>query len=150
MAKAPQDLPANVLEALSRGNALEAIKRLREAKGLGLAEAKHVVDAYRRQGKAAPARPEAPASVGIADTAMPPAAIDALERGNKIEAVRLVREHAGIGLKQAKDAVDAYERAHPRLDPMVAPGEVRRGSGLVGWITAAVIVGLLVYWYFRR
>jgi large subunit ribosomal protein L7/L12 len=30
----------------------------------------------------------------------------ALERGRKIEAIRLVREHTGLGLKEAKDLVE--------------------------------------------
>jgi hypothetical protein len=38
-------LPADVLEALRRGNKIEAIKRLREVAKMGLAEAKGVVDA---------------------------------------------------------------------------------------------------------
>jgi|SRR5688572_6899986 len=39
-------LPPEVLEALKRGNKIEAIKRLREAMALGLAEAKAVVEAH--------------------------------------------------------------------------------------------------------
>ena len=41
-----RNLPSDVVEALRRGNKIEAIKRLREATGLGLAEAKSVVDAH--------------------------------------------------------------------------------------------------------
>ena len=38
------DLPADVLEAIDRGRKVEAIKLLREATGLGLANAKVLVD----------------------------------------------------------------------------------------------------------
>jgi len=48
-------LPPQVIEALKRGNKIEAIKLLREAMSLGLAEAKSVVDAHERlSGNSAP------------------------------------------------------------------------------------------------
>src|SRR5437764_14638715 len=40
----------------------------------------------------------------------PPAVLDALRRGRKIEAIKLYREAAGVGLKEAKDYVEAIER----------------------------------------
>lgn len=39
---------------------------------------------------------------------LPPDAIAAIERGEFIEAIKHVREHTGLGLKEAKDAVDRY------------------------------------------
>ncbi|MGH7845767.1 MAG: ribosomal protein L7/L12 [Candidatus Binatia bacterium] len=41
----PADVPAGVLEALGRGNKIEAIKRYRAATGVDLAEAKNFVEA---------------------------------------------------------------------------------------------------------
>jgi len=32
----------------------------------------------------------------------------ALAQGNKIEAIKLVRQHSGLGLKEAKDLVERY------------------------------------------
>ncbi|MGO1944210.1 MAG: hypothetical protein ACTH1Z_07375 [Ancrocorticia sp.] len=45
-------------------------------------------------------------------SSLPPAAIEALASGNKILAVKLLREahHPAMGLKEAKDVVEAYER----------------------------------------
>ena len=34
---------------------------------------------------------------------------EALERGNKIEAIRLVREHSHLGLKESKELVERYQ-----------------------------------------
>jgi len=45
-------LPANVVEALRRGNKIEAIKLLRAATQVGLAEAKGVIDALESHAKA--------------------------------------------------------------------------------------------------
>ena len=45
-------LPPDVVEALRKGNKIEAIKRLREATKLGLAEAKGAVEQFEQRGKA--------------------------------------------------------------------------------------------------
>lgn len=46
-------VPEDVREALERGETILAIKRLREATGVGLKEAKDVIDEVRRRGPAA-------------------------------------------------------------------------------------------------
>jgi ribosomal protein L7/L12 len=43
------DLPADVREALERGETIEAIKRFRQATGAGLKEAKDAIDEARRR-----------------------------------------------------------------------------------------------------
>ncbi|MFE3455701.1 ribosomal protein L7/L12 [Nonomuraea sp. NPDC059194] len=50
---------------------------------------------------------------------------DLIARGRKIHAIKLLREHTGLGLKQAKDAVEALAagRIHPGLaHPALQPG----------------------------
>lgn len=39
---------------------------------------------------------------------LPPVVLDALREGNQILAIKRLRELAGLGLKEAKDAVDAH------------------------------------------
>ena len=39
-----------------------------------------------------------------------------IEQGNKIAAIKLYREMTGLGLKEAKDAVEAIERGEPVMD----------------------------------
>jgi hypothetical protein len=41
---------------------------------------------------------------------VPPAVADALRRGNKIEAIKRYREATAVGLKEAKDFVEAVQR----------------------------------------
>ncbi len=55
---------------------------------------------------------------------LPPQAVDALRRGNKIEAIKLLRQASGLGLAEAKGIID-------RLDQTtgLSPGEVPRGAG---------------------
>ncbi|MER2563809.1 MAG: ribosomal protein L7/L12 [Myxococcaceae bacterium] len=89
-----------VVEALGAGEKIEAIKRYRELTGVGLKEAKDAVEALER-GEAVPVTqtPSAPnASVQ-----------DLLREGKKLEAIKLYREQSGLGLKEAKDAVEAME-----------------------------------------
>ena len=44
------------------------------------------------------------------DPALAPQVQDALRRGNKIEAIKIYRELAGVGLAEAKDALDRAEQ----------------------------------------
>ena len=46
---------------------------------------------------------------------LPAAAVAALTNGRKIEAIKIVRQESGLGLKQAKDLVEAYVASHPML-----------------------------------
>jgi Ribosomal protein L7/L12 C-terminal domain len=48
------------------------------------------------------------------DDALPPAMYDLIARGKKIEAIKIYREATGVGLKEAKDAVDAIARRSGR------------------------------------
>jgi ribosomal protein L7/L12 len=134
-------LPPEVIDAIRRGNPIEAIKLLR-ARGLGLAEAKAYIDAHVR-GFATPTAAER------ATRALPPDAARALARGDKIEAIKLVRAETGLGLKEAKEWVDA--QASPSQFPTgLAPGEVPRHEGRWGWIVVAVLLVAAAYFLIFR
>ena len=51
---------------------------------------------------------------------LPQEAIARLHEGNKIEAIKIVREAHGIQLKEAKDVVDAYVKTQPALQQVFA------------------------------
>lgn len=87
---------------------------------------------------------------------LPAEAASALARGQKIEAIKIVREHTGLGLKESKDLVDAHEAhadprsAAPGSTPTAgrhdrAPGEVPRSGGRGGWIVGALLLGAAGY-----
>ena len=83
---------------------------------------------------------------------MPSAAATALQRGNIIEAIKLIRDANRLGLKEAKDAVEHLRtgpqtpsslHAHPRRMPTVMQGD----RGLGGWIMlAAVVIAAFAWW----
>ena len=79
-----------------------------------------------------------------------PAAIAALQSGNKIDAIRIVRSERGCDLKDAKDAVDAYVASHPALEPSLHAQSAAAGRKLLKWATGVAIVGVLIYLGFSR
>jgi hypothetical protein len=94
-----------------------------------------------------------PAPATSFETTMPAGAlssnvIEALRRGHKIEAIKLVREQTGMGLKEAKDAVDAYERTHPKT-PAASPGEVTSSGNGVWWVAALLVAVAAAYYLLR-
>ncbi|MDG4802338.1 50S ribosomal protein L7/L12 [Micromonospora sp. WMMD980] len=91
-----------VLRLAREGRTVEAVKLLREQTGLPLLEAKQAVDAL-RAGGVPPARPAGPADL---DDAVRAEATRLTHRGKKIHAVKLVREHTGWSLAEAKRYVD--------------------------------------------
>lgn len=140
---APADpLPPEVRAAADRGELVEAIKLLRAGTGLDLQAAKARVEAY-RSGHAA-AQPS-----GGQEQAVPDAVRQALQEGRKVDAIRLMREHGGLGLKEAHDWVEA-QRLQRGAQPDIAPGEVPRGSGHSWWIIAVVLIAIGAWLLLRR
>lgn len=93
---------------LESGNTIAAVKRVRELTGWGLKESREYVQSL------SPTQPgSAPPSIGAApqpgDPAADPEVQIQLARGNKIQAIKRVRELTGWGLKEAKDFVDRLE-----------------------------------------
>ena len=74
-----------------------------------------------------------------ADPASPEAAL--LRAGRKIEAIKSLRERTGLGLKEAKDAVDLLER-QLGLEPASALSA--SAKSLLFWIVL-IIVGMLIW-----
>jgi ribosomal protein L7/L12 len=99
---------------VARGNKIEAIKRLRDLTGLGLKEARDYVESL-------PLVPSSgddfPPDAQPAPRPLSQAEIDELRalvaRGNKIEAIKRCREMTGLGLKEAKDFVEALPASGP-------------------------------------
>lgn len=135
------ELPDDVLDALGKGQTIEAIKLLRSATGLGLKEAKDLLDAY-QQG--------APLSDQLASAIdqLPASVMTALQSGNKIDAIKLLREQTGLGLKEAKDAVEAM--AMPKSDGTRHSQTVEKPSsiGAMVWLVVLALMGGVTYYFY--
>ena len=112
--------PPEAVAAKLGDERLLAIKLVREAKpGMGLREAMDAVDAHdpRQHGFVV-----GPTSTATNGNGLPAEAIAALSRGQVVEAVKIVRDKTGLGLKESKDMVDAYRDGEvpPRDEAMRA------------------------------
>lgn len=138
-------LPDSVLQALQEGQTIEAIKLLRQSSGLGLKEAKDRIDAY-QQGK------PIPATASASGTLLPASVQAALNSGNKIEAIKLLREQTGLGLKEAKDAVEAMSDSGFTIAKKQQRQTIEKPAGvnLLGWLAGlAALAGALYYFHSR-
>lgn len=136
-------LPQPVQDALQRGNLVEAIKLMRAGTGLGLKETKDALEAYMRGEP--PAGGFAPKALATG-APLPAQVQEALDQGNKIEAVRRLRGLTGMGLKEAKDAVEGVsDDAGPGASDGLSPGQVRGSNGLWWWLVALAVLGLAAF-----
>ena len=94
---------------------------------------------------------------------LPPDVREAIERGDALAAIKLLRKRTGAGLKEAKDVVERSldrGRASPpsaapsqhlgRPGTRLSPGEVPRSAGLGRWLLVAAIVAAVVYFVLLR
>ena len=72
--------------------------------------------------------------------------IAAVDNGRKIEAIKLLREETGLGLADAKHAIDALARER-RNDPEIAANMTEEG-GAGGMIKMIVVIAIILAAYF--
>jgi ribosomal protein L7/L12 len=77
---------------------------------------------------------------------VPATAIAAMENGNKFEAIKIVREETGLGLKDAKDLVEQYAQHNPVIKSQF---ELRQSESLQGmkWVIISIVIIGLTYYY---
>lgn len=98
-----------VQQLVREGKKIEAVKLVREQTDLGLKEAKDAVDSIER-GETPELRPRATATQhGVSGVDLDEIN-ELLLQNKKIEAIKLYREQTGVGLKEAKDAIEAIEK----------------------------------------
>jgi ribosomal protein L7/L12 len=91
------------------------------------------------------------APVKTALPALSPSAIAALQQGNKIAAIKIVRADRNIGLKEAKDAVEQYLADQPALQSMLEADQSKSRKTFLLWLAASAALALiLVRWLLAR
>src|SRR5262245_5510601 len=93
---------ARLTELIEHGNKIQAIKDLREASGLGLRESMYAVDAMAAGHDISGAFLPGPEVLATTEER----ARKLVAQGRTIQAIILIREEMGLGLKEAKEAVD--------------------------------------------
>ena len=71
-----------------------------------------------------------------------------LASGRKIEAIKLIREETGLGLREAKDLADAILGDHVPTETAPPPMTEEGGAGGMIAIIIAVLIAYLVYVFF--
>lgn len=162
-------IPAHIASLWRNNDKIAAIKRLREETGMGLAEAKQALESQLDgdDGLEPPREGEA----------LRAAIENALARGDKIVAIKLLKDATGIGLKDAKDRIESGDPqqwqvearlphtpdtpntpSHPAsasgdaaawMEPGHEPGRVQ-SSGAWTAVFVVVLVLALAGWYFWR
>ena len=115
LAQMPPELDGDeeIRRLVAQGNKIQAIKRVRDLTGLGLKEAKDYVD---RLPHGSPLEYVATQpAVSVPDATLEQEVQQMLAYGQKIHAVKLVRERTGLGLKESKDYVDDVERRSKQM-----------------------------------
>jgi ribosomal protein L7/L12 len=124
-----QSLTETLTTLIRRGQKIEAIKQYRERTRSGLKEAKDAVEALER-GESLPI-PETILTTVDQDIVL------LVREGKKIAAIKLYREKTGVGLAEAKAAVETLATEHGIQTP---------GSGC---LSASLSLMLLV-WFMAR
>lgn len=88
------------------------------------------------------------AEVIVTENELPPEVMDAIRKGRKIEAIKLLREAKGLGLANAKVLVDRASQSHgpKRTIPSFADQRQWWGQFTVPLITL-LIVFIAYYFY---
>lgn len=102
-------------ELIAAQKRLDAIKYVREMTGIGLKEAKDYVERLSNQTQSGSTPMPETTRVSLAAAANDFEVLDWLTGGQKIKAIKRVRELTGIGLKEAKDFVEAIERGEVKV-----------------------------------
>jgi ribosomal protein L7/L12 len=77
---------------------------------------------------------------------LPAEAIAALWQGNKIKAIKILRQVLHIDLKDAKDKVDDYVRYEPALQQKLATVQTESARGLARWLFIIAVLAIAGYY----
>ena len=84
----------------------------------------------------------------VTDNQLPPEVISAIQKGRKVEAIKILREETGLGLANAKVLVD---RAYREYGPPKPPYSPMDPSNVVPSMVKSVFLGVLlvgIYYFF--
>jgi len=119
------DLEQQVRALLDQGQKIKAIKLYKKETGLGLAEAREAVEAI-------PSGADTPSSSEIGDDVQTEL-LRLLGRGDRLEAVKLYKDRMGVGLAEAKQAVESLAARH---------GLVTQRAGCLGVVLAVAVMAV--------
>jgi ribosomal protein L7/L12 len=108
----PDSLEGQILLLMQAGKKIEAIKLYRQETGNGLKDAKDAVEALAAGQPIARRSGESVETNGVDPNSLEGQVLSLMRDQKKIWAIKVYREKTGVGLKQAKDAVEALAAKH--------------------------------------
>lgn len=83
---------------------------------------------------------------------LPAMATLAISRGSKIEAIKEVRAATGIGLREAKELVEAYIAANPILKMQFEQQAKATRKRVIAWalVIDVLLAAAVIWWFFGR
>lgn len=151
-------VPAEILSVWNSGSKVLAIKLLRDQSGLGLAEAKQLLESADATGSPLAVNRASPASAELLTELSIHAA---MASGNKLEAVKLLKEATGLGLAEAKERIDQAMQGEPlNLEAALhqpsspnaassAPGEIKDSHSLL-WLALILVALAWGAWFYLK
>ena len=131
----PDGLEGQILLLMQAGKKIEAIKLYRQETGSGLNEAKDAVEALAAGRPIVRRSGESVEALGVDPNSLEGQVLALMQGQKKIWAIKLYREQTGVGLKQAKDAVEALAAKH---------GISPKGAGCAGMVLLIVMVFTII------
>ena len=98
-------IEAQVKALIAQGRKIEAIKLIREANGLSLEAARDSVEAIEQHGRPTLGEMGMMSTIRLAQQ-LSKEVHELVASGQKVEAIKLVRDQTGLGLKESKELVD--------------------------------------------
>ena len=134
-ASQPNDFEGQIVSLVRQGQKIAAIKLYREQTGSGLAEAKNAVELLAAGQHIEQRSPEAD---DIRPDSLEGQVLVLMQGQKKIEAIKLYRQQTGVGLKEAKDAVESLAAKY---------GISPKGAGCAGMVLSLVVaVAIIGIW----
>jgi hypothetical protein len=81
---------------------------------------------------------------------LPLDAVAALQRGRKIEAIKIVRAQSGVDLKEAKQRVEQFLQADPSVQASFAEMRARAGGAGLWWIAIVCAAATVLLYLWQR
>lgn len=142
-------IPPQVATLLAANRKIEAIKLVLDSNpGLGLRAAKDAVEGYQSNRQSAAVASTARTAVAAQSSGagqvgdFPQAARQAIAAGNRILAIKIVREAYGLDLRSAMQRVDAYSEEHaPDADDDADAGRASATANLPAEVVALILGG---------
>ena len=131
----PDDVRSEIVKEIQAYQKISAIKRYKDATGSSLLESKKAIEALSAEVQASPSTVSEEQSSSSSDEIL-----DAIFRSDKLEAVKLYRNSAGVSLREAKEFIeDLTDQLREEAGDQFKNGN----SGCLGMVALAGFVGLL-------